>query len=448
MPIPSFSEFRPSNIKWQHEAHKFIYGFDYSKGVLEVLFSGAVGSAKTSEQIHELVADMLEQPGSKALMVRRTIKDLKRTSWNELLNHLRDIPHLVKSYNKTDRHIIFINGSEILGDSYDDGDEEKYQSLDLSHLDVEECNEMPRNIFDAIKLRVGRAGVKKNRIQMRCNPDEPDHWLHKYFIQDTGHPCKKVFYSLTEDNPYLPKWYLENLKRDLTPLMARRKLYGEWLSISGEGIYYNYDQTRNFKRDEVYEINPAYPVCLMHDFNIGHGKPMSAAVGQFIEGVWHIKKTYLLHGFKTRQILEEMQEDGVFEYKTSYLFYGDQTGNHNDSRGNLSDWEIIEDFAANLIQKDGSSIEYSVEVPTSNPPIKRRWKNVNLKFLNSVGFVGLIIYKEAADADEGFRLTKLKKGSGLIEDDSFEKQHVTTAIGYAVDYEQEYGGPSAPIIIE
>ena len=48
------------------------------------------------------------------------------------------------------------------------------------------------------------------------------------------------------------------------------------------------------------------------------------------------------------------------------------------------------------------------------------------------------IYKEATDGDEGLRLTKLKKGSGLIEDDSYRGQHVTTAFGYAVDYVEEF----------
>jgi hypothetical protein len=246
-----------------------------------------------------------------------------------------------------------------------------------------------------------------------------------------------VFYSLTEQNPFNPPWYLPNLLRKLSPLMARRKLYGEWLSITGQGIYYNYSSERNFKRDEVYKIDPRYPICLMHDFNIGHGKPMSAAVGQCINGVWHIKKTYIIEGFRTGQMMDEMAEDGVFEHRTTFLAFGDASGRSKDTRSNQSDWDIIEDFLSNYRRKNGSSLEYSVEVPSANPPIKRRWKNVNLKFMNALGEVRLYIYKEAADADEGFRLTKLKKGSGLVEDDSYRNQHVTTAIGYGVDYEEE-----------
>jgi hypothetical protein len=52
--------------------------------------------------------------------------------------------------------------------------------------------------------------------------------------------------------------------------------------------------------------------------------------------------------------------------------------------------------------------------------------------------VKFFIYQDAADADEGFRLTKLKKGSVLAEDDSYKNQHVTTALGYWADYVLDY----------
>lgn len=449
MTTPLFQDFNPRKIEWQWNGHKYIKAFDYNTGILELFYSGGVGSAKTIGHTHEIVKNCLEQPGSRWLMVRRALKDLKRTSWAELLRHMSDINNsVIKSYNISDRHIIFNNGSEILGDSYDDGDLTKFQSLNLSGLDIEEANEMPsKEIYEGLKLRLGRAGVAKNMSFLRCNPDEPSHWLYKYFIQDASHPNKKVFYSITEQNPFLPKWYLENLKRDLDPLMARRKLYGEWLSIAGEGIYYNYSSERNFKRDEVYQFDLRYPIRLMKDFNVGQGKPMSSAVGQFIDNVWHIKKNYLVDGFRTAQMMDELAEDGVFEHKTSFLIYGDASGRHNDTRSNQSDWDIIEDFLSNYRRKDKSSLQFSIDVPRANPPIKQRWKHCNLKFLNALGFVGFFVYQEAADTDEGFRLTKLKKGSGLVEDDSYRNQHVTTAIGYAVDYVEEYETGGAKITI-
>ena len=53
-------------------------------------------------------------------------------------------------------------------------------------------------------------------------------------------------------------------------------------------------------------------------------------------------------------------------------------------------------------------------------------------FLNDNKKVGCLIYAGCEDIDKGFRLTKLKKNADYIEDDSFEFQHVTTAIGYYI----------------
>lgn len=438
MAIPAFTEFSPASIRWQGKAHNKVIAFDYSTGILEWFCSGGVGSAKTSVQIHELVADMIEQPNSVALMVRRALKDLKRTSWAELLKHIRDIPHLIKSYNKSELKIEFINGSIIMGDSYDDGDETKFQSLNLSHLDIEEGNEMPQAIYQALKLRVGRAGVAMNRIQIRCNPDSPSHWLYKYFIQDADHPCKQVDYSLTKDNKFLPPWYFENLQRDLDPKMARRKLYGEWIEIGEEGVYYNYLTSRNFV-DKVYEWDIRYPISIMHDFNIGHGKPMSAAIGQHINGVFHVAKTFIIEGLNTPKLMDEIASTGLFEIQAKFQVYGDAAGKHKDTRNSQSDYDIIEKFLTNFVRKDGTFLEVEMNVPLSNPAIRTRHNKMNTLFCNDLGEVRFYVYKDAKDLDEGLRLTKLKKGAHLVEDDSFRLQHVTTAVGYWICYIDTYG---------
>src|SRR4051812_41303290 len=123
MADPKFKEFNPKLIPWQWDATKYIRDFNYQTGALEVFYSGGVGSAKTIDHVHELILNCIEQPGSKWLMVRRTLKDLKRTSWKKMIKHADDVWDLVKEYNKSEMRLTFINDSEILGDSYDDEDE-------------------------------------------------------------------------------------------------------------------------------------------------------------------------------------------------------------------------------------------------------------------------------------------------------------------------------------
>ena len=430
---PKFQDFDPREIPWQYEATKYFEDFDYSYGILELFFSGSIGSAKTIEHIHLIVRHCVENDGARYLIIRRALKDLKRTSWNVLLSHISDIPHVIKSYNKSELKITFTNGSEIIGDSYDKADLDKFKSLELSGADFEEITECNKDTYEAIKMRVGRIpSVKQNIITARCNPDEPSHWLYKYFIQDDQKKHKKTFYSLTEQNKFLPSWYIDNLKEDLDPMMARRMLKGEWLSIRGETPYYAYDSSKQFLKDTVYKIDPRYPLDTMHDFNIGEGKPMSAAVGQVINGVFHIAKDFIVEGFNTEEIADEMLDSGLFDQVREVRIFGDRNGKNNDTRGNRTDYDILQKKFQTYVKHDGSKLKVTMQVPNANPPIRSRQNIVNAHCLNDNGHTRLYIYKDAETVNEGLMLTKLKKGSTYQEDDSDRFQHVTTAVGYYI----------------
>lgn len=439
MSTPKFSDFNPTVIPWQFESIKYAHKFNYNLGVLELFSSGSIGSAKTIKDIHQIVKHCLENEGAKYLMLRRALKDLKRTSWDVLLKHISDIPHLIKYYNKANMEICFTNNSIILGDSYDKGDLEKFRSLELSGADFEEGNECPKEVYEAVKMRVGRIpGIEKNIITIRTNPDEPDHWLHKYFIEDQEHSCKKVFYSLTEQNPFLPKWYIENLKKDLDPLMAQRMLYGKWISIRGESIYYAYNPEKQFLKNTEYKINPRYPIYFGHDFNISQGKPMSMCMFQYYKDCFHVFNEFILDGFSTPKLMGEIGESGIFENHNKFIITGDCNGFNKDTRGNLTDYDHILKYIENYVRRDGSLVEVELEVPKTNPGVRARQNQVNAVCLNALNQIRLYVYKNAPTVDEGLRLTKLKTGSSYLEDDNFRAQHVITGLGYGIYRVKKY----------
>lgn len=444
---PYFSGFNPYVIPYQGELFNLVRrDWDYSKGNLEILLSGSYGSAKSIAMAHLAITHCLTFARSRVCLARRSMPDLKDTIFKEIVEHLEEDPEMqegVDYWVTANRAFIrFANGSEIISRSWADKKYKKGRSLKISMLIFEELTENNQDDMEAFKTLRARLRrlphVPENVLIAATNPDEPDHWVYKYFMVDLA-PHKFVFYSVTEDNPFLDPIYIEQEKKNLSKLEADRFLRGKWITITGKGIYHAYDPEFNFLRETVYEFDLKHPICLMHDFNIGHGKPMSAAVGQFIDGVFHLKKTYIVEGFRTPDILEEMADDGLFEHKAKFQIYGDATGKHADTRNNLSDWDIVENFLAKYRREDDSTLEWSLEVSESNPPIRTRHNKVNAYFCNDLGEHRFFIYKEAADADEGFRLTKLKKGSVFQEDDSFAKQHVTTAAGYWVVYVDEYG---------
>lgn len=433
--IPSFTEFNPDYIPYQRQVIRFINKeYDFSLGILEILLSGSVGSAKSILAAHLVVAHCLKYPGAQVLFGRRSLPDLKETIFQTTVDHLEGSKGLVENkhywikYNTAKIH--FCNGSRILSRSWADKKYKKFRSLTLSMAVIEELTENDDKDSEAyreISLRVGRLPHVPQSLMISCtNPDGPDHWVYKRFIA-RKHKRRKVFYSRTDQNPFLPKSYIEGIKEDLDPKMVRRMVFGEWLHITGETVYYQYSP-ENFI-DKTYKVKPHLPIWVVFDFNIGIGKPLSSAVMQFDDdGTLHIFGEAVVEGLRTAQNCETLAEKGYLSHPNPYIVSGDANGKNRDTRNNRSDYDIIKHFFGTYKEND---IDFDMKVPLSNPPIKKRHNTVNAYCLNANNKRRLFVYKEAPTADEGLRLTKLKDGS-YIEDDTKPYQHITTAIGYGI----------------
>lgn len=430
---PTLAVFNPNAVPFQSHVLWWLRSPEYYfEGAKICLLSGSVGSAKSILVAHLVVTHALDNPGAGILVLRRSLKDLKRTVWGVILKHY---PELKKYWNKSDMTITLPNGSVIYGDSYHDGDYEKFRSYELSMAVIEEATECKdKELYDQVLERIGRLPhIKENILLLATNPDSPSHWIYTEIVEKQNE-FTKVFFSRTEDNPFLPKWYIENLKKTLDPKRALRMLYGQWIEINQDIIYYSYDSKLN--RFDNYEIDPHYPIDLMWDFNIGLGKPMSMAIGQYIKGKYYIYDEFVIHGSSTPEILEEIATAGYFEKYDHFRIFGDCNGNNQDTRSNRSDYQIIRKFIQNYERQplaDGSPrppINLEMKVPLSNPIVRNRHNIVNALLCNANDERSIFVSTKCKIVNDGFRLTSLKKGGSYIEDDSKEYQHVTTAIGY------------------
>jgi len=437
---PTFSDFNPFVIPYQGKViDDLFHNFDYEIGAHEVLLSGSVGSAKSILLAHVCIKHCIENPNARVLIGRKSMPDLKQTIFQKILEHLEGSFQLDLHYfvNWTSAKIRFLNGSEIISRSWADKRYTKVRSLELSAAIIEELsenNEEDKRAYEEIKMRVGRLPHIKTQNFILCatNPDSPSSWVFRYFI-DTNSPTRHVYYSVTTDNPFLPTKYIEQLKKDLDPKQAERMIYGKWVEILKETVYHAYDKRRNY-RAKSYKIDLKHPIHVSWDFNIGHGKPLSCALFQFIDDKMHIFNECVVEGMRTQDSCEELAGRGLLDHKTSYIINGDATGRRRDTRNVKSDYDIIKKYFANYETDDGRRLDYKISVPVSNGPIRKRHNLVNSYLYNSLKEVRLIVYKDAPTADKGLRLTQLKKGGSYIEDDSEAHpwQHITTAIGYGL----------------
>jgi hypothetical protein len=438
--------FNPKDIPYQIKVVNLIRrDWDYSKGNPEILLSGSYGSAKSILMAHLAVTHCLFNPKARVLLARKALPDLKDTIFKEIIEHIEE--DLVEGddyrVNNQAAKIIFKNGSEIISRSWSDKKYNKGRSLKISFLVFEELtenNEEDKQAFMTMKARLRRlTHVKENVLIAATNPDDPTHWVYKYFF-DKSKDTRFVFKSVTTDNPFLDPIYIQQLKDDLDPLSAKRYIYGEWVSLYKDRVYYNYDPDRNFINKD-YVVNKAFPIDIMHDFNIGKGKPMSSCVGQNINGVFHVYKVFHVEGSRTLGILEDMMAEGVFIKGMNVRIFGDASGDSNDTRSKLTDYDIIEKFL------NDNGINFEREVPLSNPPIRSRHNKVNATFMSESGKVRYYQYKGTEWLSEGWITTKLSKGSSNIEDDSNPNQHATTAVGYWITRSEIIDGGFSNVVI-
>lgn len=441
--IPLFHQYNPEEIKWQHKVVADIkYKFDYSIGTHEVLLSGAVGSGKSVLCAHIIFDHALRNPRSIIGIGRRSLPDLKATIFRTLLEHI-DHDSLMKHVEKVVENtaqIYLKNGSIIEGISWADQRWQKLRSRVYSLFVFEEAIENEKDstqAFIEIRQRVGRVPhVNQNLIIYATNPGSPSSHLYKYFF-DEKQPTKHIYFSLTEQNPFLPKSYVEQLKRDLPVKEAQRQIYGQWIEIDRERLYYAYNPDINFKNEE-YKINYALPISIAFDFNIGIGKPMSCILSQYdkAKDTFHFFFEVVMHGSRTEDVLEEIAAHGIFELPVMFEIHGDATGGARSTNSKWSNYDLIDQFLKQYKSKTNPilKINHRLLIPTKNPPVRERHNIVNAYCKNAKGDVRFFIYKKCKVAHEGMRLTSLKKGADYIEDDSKEYQHITTAIGYRVTY--------------
>jgi hypothetical protein len=431
---PTLEEFIP--LPQQLEVIKSVRQADYNKGMHEFLLSGSVGSTKSLTLAHLAITHCLIYPNANFMIGRLALPQLKATLCNKIKQHASS-KNFSFRYNETTGDFKFTNGSKITAITWADKNFEKLGSFEFSAGAIEELIETKTSdAYDKVLQRIGRLPhIRENFLISATNPSGPQHWAYKKIIEAKSDKIK-VFYSNTFDNPYLPRTYIEGLLDRLDDKQAQRQIYGRWVEIETEVIYYQYDRSRNFKEEE-YKLRDELPIYISCDFNIAIGKPMSWSLSQKIGDEWHVFDEAVVESQSTPHMLDELAARGLFEKPNEFRVRGDAAGKSGDTRSNKSDYDIIDKFLSNYQRDDFTRLTYKIEVPKKNPPIRERHNTVNAYFMNANGHTRLYIYKKAKYTDEGFRLTRLKEGSQYQEHEDYT-QHITTAVGYCICYDEKY----------
>ncbi len=203
----------------------------------EVVFGGGCGGGKSLLGCAWLIMNCLQYPKTRWLMGRAKLSDLKAST----LATFFDVAAMWKitqmySYKPQDKLIIFENGSQIyLRDLFlypADPDFTSLGSTEFTGAFMDEAGDITEKAKNIVNSRL-RYKLKEYKLipkmLITCNPAK--NWLYTQFYKPSREkklPERQKFIpALPQDNPHLPKDYIQNLE-NLDETSRERLLHGNW----------------------------------------------------------------------------------------------------------------------------------------------------------------------------------------------------------------------------
>ncbi len=251
-------------------------------------------------------------------------------------------------------------------------------------------------------------------------PDGLNHYYDMAQYAENGNDSEwKLYHWKSSD--ILPPKTIESAKRSLSPKQFKQEYEASFETSTGR-IYDDYSKDNHTTET----IQDHEQLLWMHDFNY---TPMSSAIGvRRGEKIYILDEIILESAISTQSTLEFV--DRYKDHKNKHvLVYGDPAGRAGEKHGHSSDYTQIE----NTLRSNGWRFERKVK--SKAPAIKDRQNSLRAKIKNTVGEIYLYVNpSKARYADKGLSTVQSKKGSTFQEVET-EYQHITTGIGYFMDYE-------------
>jgi PBSX family phage terminase large subunit len=217
------------------------------------LYIGAWRAGKTYAGCVEALKKSIVFPGNCGVIGRKDFTDLRDTT---LKTFLEVCPaDFIQSYNKTEHHIKFVNGSEVYFRELKDGT--GLGSLNLGWFYIDESEEIEEGIFERLKGRLSLKDVGKTQGWLTSNPPNENHWIFRPFELSHDVEYFTVHASTYENKEHLPTGYIEDLEK-LPPSWRKKYLEGHYGFTPDGTPYFQGYQEYLHKRALAFE--PSIPL--------------------------------------------------------------------------------------------------------------------------------------------------------------------------------------------
>ena len=333
---------------------------------------GGSGSGKSVFAAQKLVTRCL-QGKERFLAVRKVSDTLKDSVFKLMTTLLSDMEVLSRcDVNKTDKTILFPNGSEIIMKGSDDP--EKIKSIaGITGIWIEEATEITSDDFDQLDLRLRGKTASYKQIILTFNPIDERHWLKKRFFSGEMESCTTLK-TTYQDNFFIDEEYKRvlDLKAKVNPNYYRIYKLGEWGKPDVQRPYvYNFNYDRHVGKVEKIA---GIPIRTSLDFNL---EPFVATHWQMYlkngEFYCHCFDETVIKLGGILDMCQQLEAKFTKSEMANMLFTGDATARKRNMQtaNNIGAWGEIDTYFR---------LGKRLQVPTSNPIVRENRHLVNAIF--------------------------------------------------------------------
>lgn len=215
-----------------------ILKFPYSK-YSSLIAEGAIRTGKTIVMGISFISWSMDTFNGKNFGIcGKTVKSAERNVVKELLKikYLRQ--NYKMKYNSSNGLLVITRGNVtnyyyIFGGK-DESSYQLIQGITLAGILLDEVALMPRSF---VEQAIARCSVDGNKKFFNCNPEGPDHWFLKEWIQQADYKNALVIHFDLDDNPGLSESVKEEYKRSYVGVFYKRYILGQW--VRAEGLIYD-----------------------------------------------------------------------------------------------------------------------------------------------------------------------------------------------------------------
>lgn len=379
-------------------------------------------SGKTERAKRFLARQGMWYPGKKYFAAAPTFNQAKKIWWDDLKKLSFSSMH-VKRPSESDLKIFMPNGTELHVLGLDQP--QRFEGIDWDGGVIDEIADVKSESLEANIMPA------LNTV----NPTRPDYRAWCWFIgvpDGLNHFYDMAEIARMETNPdyrlyhwtsaeILPPDVIESAMRTMSPKQFKQEYCASFETATGR-IYEDYA-----KANQCSEQIASHEVLhWMHDQNF---TPLSSAIGVVRSGIPCLLDEIVLESAVSKQSAEEFVEKYKNHDNKMVYVYGDPSGRAGEKHGHKSDYNDIED----VLRLNHWKFERRVR--PAHPAIKDRQNAVRAMIRNAKGEIRMFVNPSTAPwCHKGLATVQLKKGSSFQEDQTNQYQHITTAIGYFVDW--------------